>query len=292
MTIKHMKILIEVYQAQNITHAAQRLHMTQPAVTRAIQEIERYYGVCLFERFNKRLYVTESGRQFYTQALHIVESFDLMEKGLRNWDECGLLRLGASITLGNVLMPSLVADFQKKHPHLQIHVRISNSTTLQQMLCVNQLDLAFIEGSVKTPDLTVQPFGTGRLVLILPPDHPLGGMEEIHLQDLIHFPLLVRESGSGGRSFLSHVFAAYGLNIDPVWESTSTQALVQAVHAGLGISILPEQLVQSHIQQGFVITRPISEEGFERKYYIVWHKNKFLTTTAKELIDNCAKLAL
>ena len=114
MTVKHMKIFIQVYQTQNITRAAGLLHMTQPAVSRAIQELEKYYGVNLFERMNHHLYVTESGRQFYAHALHIVESFDLMEKGLRNGDESGVLRVGASISLGNFLMPQLVTEFQKR----------------------------------------------------------------------------------------------------------------------------------------------------------------------------------
>ena len=105
MTIRHMKIFLEVYRLENITQAAKTLHMTQPAVTRTIQEIEQHYGVRLFDRMNRRLFVTEAGRQFYAQALHIVESFDRMEKGLLNGDAFGVLRVGASISLGNFFLP-------------------------------------------------------------------------------------------------------------------------------------------------------------------------------------------
>ena len=100
MTLRHMKIFLAVYQTQHITKAAQQLRMTQPAVTRAIQEIESYYGIRLFERINRKLYITQTGTMFYTYAVHIVDSFDQMEKGLRDWDQLGLLRVGTTIALG------------------------------------------------------------------------------------------------------------------------------------------------------------------------------------------------
>ena len=99
MTLRHMKIFLAVYQTQHITKAAQQLRMTQPAVTRAIQEIESYYGIRLFERINRKLYITQTGTMFYTYAVHIVDSFDQMEKGLRDWDQLGLLRVGTTIAL-------------------------------------------------------------------------------------------------------------------------------------------------------------------------------------------------
>ncbi len=118
MTIRHMKIFVSVYQAQSITRAAEQLHMTQPAVSRAIQELEHYYGVCLFERIGRRICSTESAARLYAQALHIIETLDSMEKGLRDWDEFGVLRVGATITLGNFLLPELAARFQQRHRHL------------------------------------------------------------------------------------------------------------------------------------------------------------------------------
>ena len=99
MTIRHMKIFAAVYREQSVTRAAESLHMTQPAVTRAIQEIEGYYGVRLFERINRRLSATESGKHLYARAVHIADAFDAMETELRNWDALGVLRVGASVTL-------------------------------------------------------------------------------------------------------------------------------------------------------------------------------------------------
>lgn len=148
MTLRHMKIFLAVYQTQHMTRAAQQLRMTQPAVTRTIQEIESYYGIRLFERINRKLYITEAGRLFYSYAIHIVDSFDQMEKGLRNWDQLGFLRVGASIAIGTELLPRVLVDFQRKYPHLRVRSTISNGSALQQALLDNELDFAVIEGNI------------------------------------------------------------------------------------------------------------------------------------------------
>ena len=134
MTIRHMKIFLQVYSLESITKAAEILNMTQPAVTRAIQEMERYYGVCLFERIGHRLSRTAVGQEFYAHALHIVEAFDRMEKELRDWDEIGKIRLGATNTLGCFFLPDLLLQFQKQYPKLEIISTVTNADGLQSGL--------------------------------------------------------------------------------------------------------------------------------------------------------------
>lgn len=287
MTIKHIRIFLAVYQEMNITRAAERLHMTQPAVSRSIQELESYYGVRLFERIHHKLFRTDCGNNLYAYALHIQESFASLEKGLKNWDEFGLLRIGSTITIGNFVMPYIISKFQKTHPNIQLKVTISNSSRIQQGLLDNQLDIALIEGSVSSDCLFTKLLTTDRLCLILSHDHPLCTAEKITLDELIHYPLLLRENGSAGRSFLNHVFDIHGLTVNPMWESASTQALVKAVAAGIGISILPEQLVKQDLQSGVVVTRPVADEKFLRKNYLVRHKQKYISPTAAEFIELC-----
>lgn len=291
MTLRHIKIFIEVYQCMNITQAAKKLHMTQPAVTRAIQEIERYYGVQLFERMNHRLYRTESGDELYTSALHITDSFDMMEKSIKNWDELGALRVGGTVTIGNFFLPPAVAVFRQTHPKLELHVTIANAAQLKQGLLENRIDLAIMEGYIPSESLTSEPLGKARLVLILPPGHPLCTYRAIHLEDLAAFPLLLREEGSAGRDFLNHVFGLHELAVEPQWESASTQAIVKAVALGVGISLLPEQLVREDIAAGKVVTRPLADESLILTNHLVWHKKKYLTRSAREFMDLCREMA-
>ena len=285
MTLRHLKIYLEVYQTENMTRAAERLHMTQPAVTRAIQEIETYYGIRLFERMNRRLCVTESGKALYQYALHIVGSFEQMELGLRNWDELGRLRVGTSITIGNALLPEVLSRFRQAHPGLTVQAAVANGEMLQQALLNNQLDFAVIECAVHQEQLSSEVIGSDRLVLILPPKDPRASIQQLRLEDVAGDPLLLREQGSVGRAMIDRVFAAHGLAPEPLMESISTQALIRGVHAGLGISFLPEEMVRRAIQTGYVASAELEDETFLRKTYLVWHSQKFLTHAAKALME-------
>lgn len=291
MTIRHLKIFLEVYKEQNITRAAETLHMTQPVVTRAIQELEAYYGICLFERINHRLSISEAGKKFYPVALHIIDSYDLMEMSMKDWDQFGTLRVGATITLGTYLLPNLLSEFSQTYKKLQIRTVVTNSAKLQDDLENNMLDLALIEGECHSDNLVRLPFSCDTLRLILPPNHELLKKEKLSLADLRDYPLLVRDTGSVGRDLTEHVFASHGLPFNPVMESSSTQAIVHAAHSGLGISILPEALVARDIESGYVSSCEICDASFTRTHYIVYHKNKFLTQSAKAFIDLCRNSA-
>ena len=287
MTIRHMRIFAEVYRTENITQAAGQLHMTQPAVSRAIQELEQYYGVQLFERMNRRLYVTEAARSFYGHATHILETFDLMERELKDWEELGRLRIGSSISIGSRMLPGLIAEFESMYPKIKVSVSISNSHAVQQAVVRNDLDLGLVEGSVTEEDLCAEAFQQDRMLLIMHPEHPLLKKEKIRLEDLQEYDLLLREPGSAGRDYLDHLFAVHEISVTPLWESTSTRALLHAVAAGIGISILPEMLVSEVIESGEVCSAPLEGEPLIREHYLVRHKNKFITPALKDLMRLC-----
>lgn len=285
MTIRHMRIFLQVYALESITKAAEILNMTQPAVTRAIQEMERYYGVCLFERIGHRLSRTAAGQEFYAHALHIVEAFDRMEKELRDWDEIGRIRIGATNTLGCFFLPDLLLQFQKRYPKLEIISTITNADALQSGLLNNQYDLALMEGNVSVPGLHAQPFAADKLLLVLPPGHELVGKEKIFPSDLEKYPLLLREKGSTTRSLLEHFFFLHHIEAAPVLESCNPQAIIYGVQCGLGISFLPERWVREPAKKGRLVLREMAEEGFERENYVVWHENKFLSNTMKTFLN-------
>lgn len=286
MTLRHMKIFLAVYQTQHITKAAQQLRMTQPAVTRAIQEIESYYGIRLFERINRKLYITQTGTMFYTYAVHIVDSFDQMEKGLRDWDQLGLLpgwdhhRPGYRPAAPGADALSAVPP-QPADPLRGVQRRGPSASSAGQRIGLCRDGGKRRAGGAGPTGHRPRP----RLVLILPPDDPRAGQERLELKDLAQDSLLLRDKGSVGRAFVERVFAMHELPLVPTMESVSTQAIIQAVHLGLGISFLPERLVSGAVQSGLVATKELCDETFERENYIVWHRHKFLTSSAQELMD-------
>ena len=289
MTLRHLEIFKAVCEESNMTRAAERLHMTQPAVTRAIHELENHYGVILFDRIYHRLTLTEEGKILYARAIHITEHFSLAEKELRNPDAVKTIRIGASITLGNYFMPAFISAFQQKHENTRLYVKVARGHTLVDLLRANSLDLAFIETYISDPDMVSRVFSTNEMVLVLRKDHPLTRREHIKLADVVSWPLLLRQPGSVGRDHVDAVLKANGYECDPLWESASSQALLRAVKAGHGIAILPDQLVHDTEDKYDLAIRKIEDVSMVRKNTIVYHKNKYLSPLLKELIADCPK---
>ncbi len=290
MTLRHMKIFVSVYQNQGITRAAEELHLAQPSVSLAVRELEEYYGIKLFDRISRRLYVTEQGKMFYDYALHIVSLFDQIEKGVRNWENMGTLRIGSSITIGNVLIPDLVKRFKKTYPDITVNVSIYNSSYLEECIMNNSIDFALIEGIPAYPQIIAEPFMNDNLCLICSPDHPLAIQEVITPEDLEDYDFILREPGSGGREILESILTANQIHLNTIWESVSNQAIVKAVAENLGISILPYLLVAQDVKEGKVVKREVTGLPLSRKFTIIYHKHKYLTPSAQAFLQMCHEL--
>lgn len=291
MTLRHMRIFQKIYETQSVTRAAEALHMTQPAVTRALQELEKYYGLRLFERLNRHLTVTEAGRRMYDYALHLTETFDTMEKSLRDWERQGVLRVGASVSLGCSLLPQLARTFQEEHPGVEVRVRIANGELLRRDLLENRLDLALLEGEENGADLMLTPFAAGEMALIVPPGHPLARAGGATLAQAAAYPLLLRETGSATRRFLDQLLMSRGLAVQPVWESASTQALLSAVREGLGITLVPWALARQTVLRGEAERCPVTDAELIRRRYVAWHPSKYVTGTMRAFVNLCMEQA-
>ncbi len=285
MTFRHLKIFVTVYQTENITKAAEELNMTQPAVTRAVQELEEHYSIRLFERIHRRLYVTEAGRQLYPQAIHIVSAVEQMEKNMSDWDETGVMRIGAGTTLGSVLLPRVIPEFQRKHPLLTIRSIVTDTTRLQAMLLRNEIDFALIEGTPDDSSLKRTLIGRDQMVLILPRSHPLCSRENILIRDLAGQPIIVSEEGSASRSFMEHLFSIHGMKLTPVMESGSMPVIFRAVQAGIGLSLVPRKLMSLYGGSDDIEERKLSYEILTRENYLVWHEKKYMSKAARELTE-------
>lgn len=285
MTIKHLQIFTAVYRAQNITKAAETLFMPQPAVTRAIKELEGHYGTLLFERLKRGVTPTEAGHHLYRRAVSILENIDRLNSELTDWDNIGMIRLGATISLGNYLLPEIVEKLKYVHPDLQVRLYIENAQNLHQRLVHNEVDLCFIEGMIPDNDLVMKAFAKDIIIPVVPASEAWDDVNEITLEELAKLPFCTRQKGSISRRYAEEVFLQRGLVPNIVAESESTQSIVRLVSHGIGFSLLPEIMVQREIQDGLIRTIPLRGTRLERTNYIVWHKDKFLTRIMKEIIS-------
>lgn len=283
-----MKIFEAVFRHSNITKAAEELHLAQPSVSVAVRELEEYYGICLFERLGRRIVPTELGKEFYGYALHIVSLFDEMEQKIRNWDALGVIRIGASITIGTHILPPLLKQYQALYPELRTEVTIGKSAVIEQHILENKIDIGLIENQSEHPDINVLPFMEDYMQAIVAPDHPLAKYSQVTLEQLAQYPFLMREKGSAGREILDACFALEQITVHPLWESASTQAIVRGVAEGLGVAVLPCLLVRKNIEEHTVKMIPFPQP-LTRKLNLIWHRSKYLTDNMNAFIELCKK---
>lgn len=288
MTLRHIKIFVSLCNnGYNTTKTAETMHMTQPAVSLAVKELEQYYGVGLFDRLGRRLQITEAGRRFLEYAVHISTLFDDMEKGMRNWDYFGLLRVGASIAIGSHFLPGYVKAFTHNHPGTEVRALVASSETLEGKILTNELDLALIEGVANSPDIVSEEYMEDHLAVICPVNGTFRQGQQISIEEFRRQKFLLREHGSGTREVFDRATESAGFSVTPIWEAMSTTALVNAVINGLGIAILPRRMVLGPLRNGSVVAISVKGLNFRRSFRIIYHKDKLLTASAKDFIELC-----
>ncbi len=285
MTIRHMRIFKAVCEnGCSMTKAAEKLNMTQPAVSLAVSELESYYGIKLFDRISRRLYLSEAGKMFLEYADSISLAFDDMEKSIRSWESFGIVRVGASISIGSMLMPKYVKKFSTERPDTNVMVKIDRSEKLEKLLFENELDFALIEGMIHEPALVYEDFMEDRLALVASNAYD----DTITSDKLYELPFLLRERGSGTREIFESTLTSHSIPLPkPVWESMSTAALVNAAEAGLGIAVVPYRMISERIEKGDVKEVFIENIAFSRKYKLAYHKDKKLSAADLRFIEIC-----
>ena len=292
MTLRHLKIFLSIYETGSTTAAAQALHIAQPSVSTALRELEDHYGVPMFERYAKRLRVTEAGRQLYPYAKHLTDLLDEAEDMMRSMGTEGTFRIGTSITIGACHLPQLLLEFQALYPRMTLRVTTENTDAVTRRLLANELDVGLVEGAVRGPFLVVEPYRTDHLTLVCRPDHPFARAGHATAEELVAEPLLLRERGSAVRETFEAALAARSLAAEPVWQSVSTQVLLQAVLAGLGVSVLPRPLVGELVDRGLLAAVPVEGVDFARQFCIVYHKNKFRSAAFHAFTRLCRSSSL
>ena len=289
MTLKHLKIFVTVCRTGSTTAAARELFIAQPSISLAISEIESYYGIKLFDRIAKRLYITEVGKHFLQYATHIISLFDSMEQEIKDFDKIGTIRIGTSITIGNYFLPQYVSEFKASHPQMTVNVVIDNCHKIQQHILSNKIDIGVVEGIVNNEYIIEDKLLDDELVLICSNRHRFAGAVDVKAEDILKEDLILREVGSGGRALFESTMLTNGIEITPSWESISTQAIIKSVIANLGVSVLPYLLVKDYIKSGQLSSFRLENISFKRHFSVIYHKNKFLTESARDFINICKK---
>lgn len=285
MSIRHLRIFIMVADCGKMSAAAEKLFITQPSVSQAIKELEDYYGVKLFERLSRKLYITESGELLLKYARHIVQSFDEMEMGLKNKGQNRTLRIGATITVGGCMLNGIIDKLENKDRDISTKITINNTEIIEKMLLNSKLDVAIVEGITTNKDLVIKPIYTDKLILVVGKNHKFFNRKEISINELYGEDIISREEGSGGKKIFKNVLDKNGIQVNIKWSSTDTQAIKNAVIEGRGVPALSTMIVENEIREGTLHEISLKELNMFRKISVVYHKNKFISEHMRCFLD-------
>ena len=285
MDLRHLHIFLVVVSCDcNLTRAAQSLYITQPAVSIAIRELEEHYGVALFARFSRKLYLTEAGKAMLNYARRITSLFSDLDAVMGEWKDRGEIFVGASLTVGSYFISDYVRRWKEVYPWLKIHVCVEPSRYLEEKLLHNELDLALVETAEHAPELHSVWFRRGELRFLSSSDSPVA-RRVLTMEEFAGLPVLLREKGSGTREVFEQEMKKKAMTISPLWECQSTEALLHAVSQNLGVTILPEPAVEDAVSRGGFAGFEIEDCRFCQDFYILYHRDKLLNTVIQNMIS-------
>lgn len=285
MTLRHLSVFIAVCEYGTMTKAAEHLHIAQPAVSATVAELEKYYEVQLFSRINQRLVLTDAGKKLLLKAKAVVSAFDEFETLAEDGKEDPTVKIGATLTIGAILIPKILRAVYDRYPRLSPCVKISKASEIDEAILSGEIDFAFTEEETVSPSLVKSPFSRDRLVIVCKNDY--GIAPTVSVSELTRHPLLVRENGSTSRRIFDRVIKGENVSYHAVMESQSNEALLSAAMEGIGVAALPLSLVRNELHDRTL--REISVEGitFERNYYIVKHKSRQFSKAQQTVFDLC-----
>ena len=291
ITLKQLHVFITIAQEKTLTAAAEKLFLSKPAVSMALAELEKQLGQKLFERKNNRLLMNEMGNALLPLADEQIERSQAITSLFDNHNFQGQIRIGSSNTVGNHLLPILLAQFRKNKDHHDQYMCIDNSTSIGEKLKDYELDIALVEGLLVDKKLHTETWIKDEMVIVANPEHPLLKKQQITLEDLNKQSWILREKGSGTRDFFIHHIGQHLHELDITFELSTTEAIINCSAAGLGLSCMSRTAARHALQDKRLVTLPI-EIDMSRDLYLVWHKDKYQSPVLKEFIEYCQQWIL
>lgn len=288
MADRRLQVFHTVARHLSFTKAAEALHMTQPAVTFQVRQLEEYFNTRLFDRTHNRINLTDAGRKVFEYSDRIFEQYAEMENAVRELtgEISGLLIVGASTTIAEYMLPALLGDFKHQYPDVNVRLKVSNTDGIVRMVENNIIDLGVVEAPVYNKNLAVEVCRKDQLVAIVPPNHEAADYDVMSLEKLITYPYICREEGSGTRDVISEYLKSNGVNGSDLvisMELGSPEAIKGAVEAGMGISIVSCATIAKELQLGTLVAIQL-EPPLERQFSFVHQKQKFRLRAMDELL--------
>lgn len=286
ITLKQLNVFITISQEKTLTAAADKLFLSKPAVSMALSELEKQLGHQLFERKNNRLIMNDMGRALLPLADEQIQRSKAISQLFAEQQFQSNLKIGASNTIGNHLLPNLIAGFRKQSAYQQQQIEIDNSSCIGDKIKEYELDVALVEAQLIDKELHIEHWMSDQMIVVASPEHPLAGQDDIDVQALQQETWILREPGSGTREFfMSHIGQQLSRpNI--LFELSTTEAIINSCAVNLGLSCM-SQMAAKHALLDKRLVKLNLQLDMARELFLVWHKDKYQSPTLKAFINYC-----
>jgi DNA-binding transcriptional LysR family regulator len=263
MNLHHLRLFAAVVEQGGFTNAARALRLSQPAISKSLNELERQLQVSLIERGGRAVNLTDAGRALYGRARELFGVERVAERELRELRglKRGTLRVAASTTVATYMLPPVLGRFHMRHPSVRIRATSANTRSVLRLLLESRTDVALVEGPISHEAVDVIPWREDELVVIAHPDHALAKQPDVGVEDLMRETVLVREPGSGTREVAERALALQGVRLKRTMRLGGTEAIKQGVAAGLGAAIVSRAAAADQITLGRIVV--VSVRGLQ-----------------------------
>jgi DNA-binding transcriptional LysR family regulator len=285
VTMRQMEIFLEVAQMGHLTKVAEKMGLSQSAVSMSIKELENIIGYKLFDRINKKLVLNEKGRAFAEAIAPLVSKLNDIEEEFKNDENNGELLIGVSTTIADYLIPPIICNYMKNYPQVKVQLKIGNTKSVVDMIEQGTVDIGFVEGHVDSTAVKQEVVGLDELIVVTG-DRELASNEEgYYIDKLLDKRWVIREEGSGTREvFLTHLGdMASQLNVFlELGHPESIKNML--IQSGNCLTCLPRISVMRELERGDLFEVKIKKLKFERQFLLIYHKDKYKTTLLNKFI--------
>ncbi len=287
-TLRQLEVFLAVARHESVSQAGKDLSMSQSAVSGALSDLETQFGIQLFERRGKRLQLSELGRALRSRAEALQGRALEFEASLANEDDSGLLRVGATLSIGNYLIPPLMARFMREHAGAKVSLDVVNTAEIAGKVRNFELDVGLVEGEIQQQDLEVTRWREDELVVFCAPSHPFAKERTLTDEDLLAARWIVREAGSGTRQAFEHAMHGILPELSIALELQHTEAIKSAVKADLGVGCVSRIALEDAFRHRTLVPCAVPDRDFKRYFYFVLHREKHKSRAIQNWLSLCS----
>ncbi|HAK89508.1 MAG: hypothetical protein A2077_07750 [Nitrospirae bacterium GWC2_46_6] len=285
-----LKVFCTVAETKSFSKTSEIIHLTQPAVSLQIQALEEIYETKLFDRSSSFINLTPAGEILYRYAKEILALYAETEKEIGKITGLikGSITIGASTTIGNYVLPSVISDFKKTHPKIKVNALIGNTKRVVDFLNSGIIDLGLVEGETAKHKIKTESIIQDELVFIVPPFHPWAKKKVVSILEITKEPFILREEGSGTRQMIEKYLLSHGINTADMSIALvlgSTESIKQAVENGVGVSIVSKWAARKEVKYGSLKLITPKEEKIYRNFSLIMQKTAVLSHAVDEFLS-------